>query len=497
MKQTLISLFKKLKESRMIAEKYISKTLKGIQFKKLSIAISFSAFIFQINTFYYSQSISCGYDQSLFLCNNGEPMACGGNVSGDLGDGTLTYQSTPVQINYLSGIIAVSAGGAHSIFLKNDGTVWACGNNWYGQLGDGTTTSKATPIQISSLSNIIKISAGGESYNAHSLFQKNDGTVWACGKNSWGQLGDGTTTNKTTPIQINTLSNIISISAGGYHSLFLKNDGTVWACGYNISGQLGDGTTTYKSIPIQISSISNITAVAAGGYHSLFLKNDSTVWACGDNSSGQLGDGTTTNKPIPIQIPSLSGIVAIDAGYDYSLFLKNDGTVWACGNAQNGKLGSGSNIGKVTTPVQISSLSGIISIAAGLEHSLFLKNDGSVWACGRNDVGQLGDGTTTNKSIPVQVTGLCSVSIEENLFENNISLYPNPFSNQTTLHSDKYLNNATINIYNAFGQMVKQINYISGQTFTLSNDNLPAGFYFLHLIENNKIIKTEKLVVSE
>jgi hypothetical protein len=220
------------------------------------------------------------------------------------------------------------------------------------------------------------------------------------------------------------------------------------------------------------------------------------VWACGGNWTGQLGDGTTSSKYTPVQIPSLSGIVAIAAGYNHSLFLKNNNTVWTCGYNVYGQLGDGTTNDKYT-PVQIPSLSGIVAVAAGFGHSLFLKNDGTVWACGLNGTGQLGDGTITNKSTPIQVTGLCPVNVEENLFENSISLYPNPFSIQTTLNSDKYLNNATINIYNAFGQIVKQINNLSGHTFTLSNDNLPTGFYFLHLIENDKIIKTEKLVVSE
>jgi alpha-tubulin suppressor-like RCC1 family protein len=495
MKTSLTSLFKKVKENKMFAENYISKILKGIQLKKLSVAVCFSTFLFLINTNSFSQVISCGGNHSIFLCNNGKPMACGDNAYGQLGDGTSTDKSIPVQITSLSGIITVAAGSNHSLFLKNDGTVWSCGSNNYGQLGDGTTTNKSTPVQIPSLSGIVAIAAG----YYHSLFLRNDGTVWACGRNNYGQLGDGTTIDKSIPVQISSLSGIVDIAAGYGHSLFLRNDGTVWACGYNVYGQLGDGTTTNKSNPVQISSLSGIVAIAIGGGHSLFLKNNGTVWACGWNSYGQLGDGTTNNKSTPVQISSLSGITAIAAGHVHSLFLKNDGTVWSCGDNIWGQLGDGTSgiSANKSTPVQVSSISGILSIAAGYNHSLFLKNNGTVWACGHNFQGQLGDGTTTEKSIPVQVTGLCAVNVEENLFENNISLYPNPFSTQTTLSSDKYLNNATINIYNAFGQIVKQINNLSGQTFILSNDNLPAGFYFLHLIENDKIIKTEKFVVSE
>jgi alpha-tubulin suppressor-like RCC1 family protein len=497
MKTTLNSLFIKVKESRMITENYFSRNIKGILFKKLSFVVFFSAFILLNNTKCFSQIVSCGDNHSLFICNNGIPMAWGSNGSGQLGTGSNA--TSPVQINSLSGITAISGGFNHSLFLKNDGTVWACGANTTGQFGDGTTISKSFPAQSPFLFGIVAIAAG----YGHSLFLKNDSTVWASGSNNVGQLGDGTTTNKSVPVKINSLSEIIAIAAGkstpANHSLFLKNDGTVWACGGNTYGKLGDGTNVNRNSPVQVSSLSGIIAIAAGINHSLFLKNDGTVWACGDNSYGQSGNGTN-HTTTPVQIPTLSGIVAIAAGYLHSLFLKNDGTVWACGLNNCGQLGDGTTINRYT-PVQIPSLSGIVAIAAGHHHSLFLKNDGTLWASGCNNSGKLGDGTTTNKTTPVQVTGLCTVvtNIEdENLSsENNISLYPNPFTTQTTLRSDKNLNNASIYIYNALGQMVKQVNNISGHNFTLYDDNLTIGIYHFQLIEDNKIIKTEKLVVSE
>jgi alpha-tubulin suppressor-like RCC1 family protein len=498
MKTTLTLLFNSVIRSKAIFEKYIIKTFEIYQLNKHFVAIFFSSLILINSTNIFSQVIAGGTDHSLFLCNNGTPMATGGNGSGQLGDGTTINKYTPIQIGSLSNVVSVSAGFFHSLFLKNDGSVWACGQNFYGQLGDGTNADKNNPVQITYLSGIKYIASGAY----HSLFLKGDSTVWACGHNLNGQLGDGSLMDKSVPVKINSLSGIVKIAAGFGHSLFLKSDGTVWACGSNFYGQLGDGTTIDKSTPVQIPSLSGVVDIAAGDEHSFFLKNNGTVWACGRNNEGQLGDGTTTDKSTPVQISSLTGIVAIAAGYNHSLFLKNNGTVWACGDVSYGKTGIVPNSGSITTPTQINSflLSGITAIAAGYDHSIFLKNDGTVWACGRNDQGQLGDGTNYDKYTPGQVTGLCIVTSFDNknvLSENNISLYPNPFSTQTTLSSDKYLNNATINIYNAFGQIVKQINNLSGHTFTLSNDNLPAGFYFLHLIEKDKIIKTEKLVVSE
>jgi alpha-tubulin suppressor-like RCC1 family protein len=158
-------------------------------------------------------------------------------------------------------------------------------------LGNGTTTNRSTPVQV--MNGVQAISAGG----AHSLFLKIDGSVWASGYNSSGQLGYGTTTNRSTPMPV--LNGVQAISANSSHSLFLKIDGTVWASGANWSGQLGDGTTTQSSTPVQV--LSGVQAISAGTDHSLFLKTDGTVWASGNNYSRQLGDGTTTNRSTPIQ----------------------------------------------------------------------------------------------------------------------------------------------------------------------------------------------------
>ena len=300
----------------------------------------------------------------------------------------------------------ISAGAGHSLYVCSINTPMACGYNGAGGLGDGTTVDDSIPIQVSSL-NGITATAGGLD---HSLFLKNDGTVWACGSNSDGQLGDGTTADKHTPVQVSSLSGITAIAAGQYYSLFLRNDGTVWACGYNSNGQLGDGTTINQSSPVKVSAPSGITAISTGESHSLFLRNDGTVWACGVNQFGQLGIGTTLEKHTPVQVNSLTApCVAIAAGENHSLFLKNDSTVWACGSNSQGQLGDGTTADK-STPVQDSSLIGIISIGGGgHEHSLFLKNDGTVWACGINGQGQLGDGTTITRHTPVKVSSLSGI----------------------------------------------------------------------------------------
>ena len=166
-----------------------------------------------------------------------------------MGDGTTIGKSTPVQVlGGLAGVTAISAGGYHSLAWRGDGTAWSWGNNFYGQLGDGTQTNRLTPVQVSGLAGVTAISGG---YH-HSLSLKGDGTAWSWGRNNYGQLGDGTQTNRLTPVQVFGLVGVVAVSAGTWHSLALKGDGTVWAWGLNFYGQLGDGTTTNRFTPVQV-----------------------------------------------------------------------------------------------------------------------------------------------------------------------------------------------------------------------------------------------------
>ncbi|HEY1121952.1 MAG TPA: hypothetical protein VGE67_10145, partial [Haloferula sp.] len=326
-------------------------------------------------------AISAGDSHSLFLKSNGSVWAAGKNTDGQLGDGMNGNRSTPVQV--MTDVQAISAGNAHSLFLKSDGTVWACGANNNGQLGDGTSTSRNTPVQILSLSGVQAISAGYR----FSLFLKTDGTVWACGSNSNGQYGNGGLSSSSTPVQVMTGVQAIAAGGGenGCHALFLKTTGSVWGSGENSSGQLGDSSNSDRITAVQVSGMtSGVTAIAAGEAHSLFLKSDGSVWASGDNSSGQYGTGNITASNVPVQVQT--GIQAIDAAYRYSLFVKTDGSARACGYNQTYQLGDNSNMTR-QTPVQPTGMSsGMYAVSGGGSisgsHSLFLKIDGSVWACG-------------------------------------------------------------------------------------------------------------------
>ncbi len=398
--------------------------------KKFTVLLFTTIFLLPVDSSAQQvQKISAGGYHSLALCSDGRVSAWGRNIYGQLGDGTQTSSLIPVQVHgpdnvgFLTNIIALTAGSeGHSMALKDNGTVWTWGNNEYGQLGDGTTTNRNTPAQVSGLSGIVAISGGY--YCSFAL--KNDGTLWAWGANWFGMLGDGTTTDRLSPVQVhgpnNTgfLTGVAAILDGGiYHTLAVKTDGTIWAWGSNASGKLGDGTTTDRLSPIQVHGPGNIgfltgiTAVSADFSSSLALKNDGTVWAWGGNWFGSFGDGTITDSTTPVQVHGtgnvgfLTGITAIAAAYAHAFALKNDGTVWAWGqNTWIGYLGDGTTTNRLT-PVQVSGLSGITAISGGRTHTFALKNDETTWGWGINWQGELGDGTDIEKSPPVQLYDRC------------------------------------------------------------------------------------------
>ena len=326
------------------------------------------------------------------------------------------FGSIAAQVGSLSGVVSVSAGYTHLLVLKSDGTVLAQGENSHGQLGVGTNTPSATPVLVN-ISNVVAVSA---SYS-YSLALKSDGTVWAWGYNQGGP-------EYWTPTRIWSLSGVTAIAAGGYHSLALKSDGTVWGWGWNGAGALGDGTFTDRPTPVA-AGIADVVAIDAGYVHTVALKSDGTVWAWGRGMDGLLGNGGTTDSSSPVQVvdpsdPSglLTGVVAISARLGgHTLALKSDGTVRSWGVNGSGALGDGTFINR-PTPVQVSGVSGAVSISAGDGHSLALMGDGTVRAWGSNSEGQLGNNSTTNSSTPVFVDGLSGIVAIAGGFQASLAL---------------------------------------------------------------------------
>ena len=311
-------------------------------------------------------AIAAGYDSAFAIKSDGTLWAWGYNGRGQLGDGTDIDRNRPVQITTMTGTTAIASGHSFTIALKSDGTVWTWGSNSYGQLGDGgaivSGSMRSTPQQVTGLSGITSIAAG---YDC-SFAVNADKTIMAWGDNTYGQLGinsHGASTSTSAPVKVHGagdvgfLSDVKMVTAGIYHTTAVKNDGTVWSWGYNLNGQLGDGTTTSKDTPVLVSGLAGVVKVSARLYHTLAVKSDGAVYGWGQGGSGRLGNGTTDSSSTPVQVLGaggtgfMTGVTDIGAGYDHSIILSN-GTVWTFGYNGNGQLGIGTTTNS-SIPVQV------------------------------------------------------------------------------------------------------------------------------------------------
>ncbi len=352
-------------------------------------------------------SISGGQHHSLALKSDNTVLAWGEGAFGQLGTSNLNNSPTPVAVSGAknTNIVAVSAGGFFSLALKNDGSLISWGDNTYGQLGNnlqGFINSTTIPVDVGVTFKFTSIATGTN----HSLALGDDGKVYSWGDNRKKQLGN-TVPNNTTPTEIPGTSNTIAIAAGTNHSLALKSDGTVLAWGDDEFGQLGDNATSASSFtPVTVLGATNIVAIAAGRFHSLALKSDSTLLAWGGNFSGEIGDGSSTDRFTPVAVggSNSNNIVAIAAGLNHSVALRKDGTVLTWGSDEFGQLGDGTALEDKSTPVVIGGASNVVAIAAGGFHTLALKADGTMLSWGKDDLGQLGNNAAlVNQVSPVSV----------------------------------------------------------------------------------------------
>jgi alpha-tubulin suppressor-like RCC1 family protein len=336
----------------------------------------------------------------------------GYNETGVLGLGNSTNQPTPQTVSALPDATGIGSGIDHTLFLRANGTLAVAGRNDFGQFGDNLVSAgSSSPIAVPGLTNVVSAQSGG----FHVTALLSDGTTWSWGYNGEGQIGNGTTTTTgcfcvPAPTQV-AITDVVQIEAGSFHTLALKSNGTVWAWGLNDDGELGDNSTTNRSTPVQVGSgvsgFTNIIAIAAGDNHSLALKSDGTVWVWGSNEFAQIGNGAAsmTDQLVPVKNATLLNVTQIAAGVFHSMAQDKTGKVFVWGDNFYGQVGNGSDSDiPQTVPVQNTTLANVIEIdTAGFTNYARLA-DGSVRAWGANDGGEIGNGTTNGAGCLCQPT---------------------------------------------------------------------------------------------
>lgn len=312
----------------------------------------------------------------------------------------------------------ISSGLYHTIAVAGDGTLWTWGYNNVGQLGDGTTTNKINPTKIGTATDWVSVGAG----YYHSFAIKSNGTLWAWGYNNLRQLGNNSTNNSFTPIQIGTDTNWLKVSGGEGFSVGLKTDGTLWTWGSDDQGQMGGGLGTQYPIPTQLGTATDWSDVDAGRYHVIALKNNK-IYIWGNNGNGQIGNGgfgAIQSTPHLVVTTGTANFIKVEAGVNSSLAIKDDNTLWICGL-----------VGPTNTSIfqQFAIPSTWSKVSAGTNHVIGVKSDGTLWAWGTNDYGQISQPGFNSVNTPYQVAGTnFSTQIGTNIYssvvlKNDGSLY--------------------------------------------------------------------------
>ncbi|MBK6847409.1 MAG: RCC1 repeat- and reductase domain-containing protein [Proteobacteria bacterium] len=282
------------------------------------------------------------------------------------------------------------------------------GRNEYGQLGDGTTVDRASPVAVTALGTAPAVESVTLGY-FHSCARRADGTLWCWGRNYYGQLGDGTTVDRPSPVAVTALGTAVAeVALGAYHSCARRADGSLACWGTNWSGQLGDGTTVNRPSPVAVTALGTTVAeVALGGAHSCARRANGSLWCWG--AERWASSATARRVPhSPVAITALGTAVAqVALGGSHSCARRADGSLWCWGLNDDGQLGDGTTGFSHTSPMAVPALgTAVAQVALGGNHSCVRRADGSLWCWGLNDDGQLGDGTLADVPSPARAIGL-------------------------------------------------------------------------------------------
>lgn len=350
--------------------------------------------------------IYAGGLQSCVLTTAGSVKCWGSNAYGQLGDGTTTDRSVPVDVSGLTeGVVELSIGTGHTCAVTTTGGAKCWGYNFFGQLGNGSDMSSSVPVDVTGLTSGVKAISVMEGHSCAVLIT---GEMKCWGWNNYGQLGNGTITSSSVPVNVSGLSSgVTAISTGTGHTCAVTATGGVKCWGDNSYQQLGDGTTTLRTLPVEVSGLSSgITAVSAGYHHTCALTTSSGLKCWGSNASGKLGAETNSSLSPPVDVSGLtSGMFSITAGGNHTCALTNEGVAKCWGRNGFGQLGDGTKQDRFAPGDVSGLLNEVKSISAGEIHTCVLSNDNNLKCWGNNEMGQLGDGTKTNSTVAVNVIG--------------------------------------------------------------------------------------------
>jgi alpha-tubulin suppressor-like RCC1 family protein len=337
-------------------------------------------------------------------CTAGE-TSCRMNCDGNQDCRTSAFCSS--RTCHLDAVQMATGNVGNTCALLADGTLRCWGWNQYGQLGDGTTSDRGAPVAVSGVSGATDLATSG----GHTCAIVSGESVRCWGSNSDGQLGDGTLMDRALPVEVHGLSGATAVATGS-HTCAILAGGSVKCWGRNLAGELGDGTNTNRPTPVSVTGVSGVRAIVAGIAHTCALLGGGAVRCWGQNSDGQVGDGSNTDRATPVDVVGLDGTttvaIALAAGSRHTCALVSDGSVRCWGNNFAGQLGDGTGERR-SMPVR-PELLGASSIAAGGGHSCAVLSSGGVRCWGSNFKGQLGDGTTTDRPTPTMVGGLSGVT---------------------------------------------------------------------------------------
>lgn len=349
----------------------------------------------------------CGYS-SFYKTSNNSLYAFGANSDGQLGDGTTVGKTTPTLISIPGETIKKVNCGTHSTIITESGKLYTFGDNYYGQLGDGTKTDRNTPTLITIAGETIKDAAASDA-GSHTMILTNSGKLYTVGYNINVQLGDGTAVSKSVPTLIpiadETLTKVDAYSAA---SAVLTESGHVYMFGRNSYGKFGNGlTNTSHNRPTLINfTDEKIIDISVGQNHTIFLTESGKAYATGYNAYGQLGDGTTVDKltPILIQIPKNEKIRKVAAAHTHSVIITMSGKLYTFGRNNYGQLGDGTTEDKLTPTLITIPNEYIIDVSASNYSTAVITNSGKLYTFGRNSDGQLGDRTKIDRNTPTLIT---------------------------------------------------------------------------------------------